>query len=102
MIEDPGILERPVLTRNPLILDRLIEDCTHPFAGLYCGKFSDSVRPVRVGEECPCKDPGTGTNSAGTLNTMGTSTGRVVILDDVEGVKSGELLVDVFEGIRRV
>jgi hypothetical protein len=76
MIEDPGILERPVLTRNPLVLDRLVEDCAHPFAGLYCGKFSDSVRPIRVGEECPCKDPGTGTNSAGTLNIMGTSRGE--------------------------
>jgi hypothetical protein len=56
-----------------------------------------------VGEECACKYAGARANSRRILNITGAAFGReLFILDDVERTRSGDLLTDILESIRRV
>jgi hypothetical protein len=103
MIGDPGILERPILTRNSLVLDRLVKDGAHSFTWFYSGERSHCAGPVGVSEDSPCKYSSAGTNPAGTLIIAGESSEWMgVILDYVEGAGDGNLLTDILESVRWV
>jgi len=103
VVENPCVLERPVLARDSLVLNRFGEDDTHPFTWFYRSDPSYSVGPVRVSEECTREDSGARTDSERTsILTGGTSGRRTVVLDDVERIGSNDLLTDVLESIRRV
>jgi hypothetical protein len=67
MIGHPSILERPILTRDSFVLDRLAKDGAHSFAWFYSGERSHCAGPVGVSEDSPCKYSSAGTNPAGTL-----------------------------------
>jgi hypothetical protein len=66
VIENPSVLECPVLARDSLVLKRFGKDGTHPFTWLYRSDPSYRVGPVRVSEECTREDSGARTNSEGT------------------------------------
>jgi hypothetical protein len=63
VVENPSVLERPVLARDSLVLNIFGEDGTHPFTWFYRSDPSYSVGPVRVSEECTREDPGARTYS---------------------------------------
>jgi hypothetical protein len=57
-----------------------------------------------MGEECPCKDAGAGTNSPEALTENVVAENARHILDDIDGIRSlsDYLLTDVLESFRRI
>jgi hypothetical protein len=103
LIRDASILKCPIFARDSLVYDRPGKGVAHPFAWFYRSDLSYGIDPVRVGKECTCKNPSARTNSRRTLNITGAAFGReLFILDDVERTRSGDLLTDILESIRRV
>jgi hypothetical protein len=103
MIRDPGILEGPILTRDSLVLHRLVKDGAHSLAWFYSGERSHCAGPVGMSEDSPCKYSSAGTYPAGTLIIAEASLGWIgVILDYVDGAGHGNLLTDVLKSIRWV
>jgi hypothetical protein len=103
LIRDASILERTVLARNSLVHNRSSKDVAHPLTWFYRGDFSHGIDPVEVGEECTCKNASSRANSRNTLIITGAALWEEsFILDDVERARSGDLLTDILESIRRV
>lgn len=92
------------MARDSLITDEFIKDCAHSFARFHRGKLFDSVCPVRMSEECPCKDAGTRTNSAEALTKDFMAENAEHILDNIDGVRklSSYLLTDILESFGRI